>query len=266
MSLDIGDKGWGFWDIEKIKEFLLDLQSTNSFISLNSPWNGSLRWAQNYAQIEEDKKNLCIPFASRKFSNGLKTLDDLDPRQLFIDSTVNFKFTPKGLSQVLKLFLQNTPKIALVDRHNYLMTKGGKISSFVEFVREILMITKSSKCHEILIYAKYDPNSYPYMKSNEALLEKLGEVFDGYATPTYGIKYLCCSEYQNNQDLHARRIATNNVVFVLSDSIAGSTYSQSVTRVHDKDFINKNLKDWIDEEHGLEVKTSATFINMITKK
>ena len=123
---------------------------------------------------------------------------------------------------------------------DFVKTKGGKISSFVEFVREILTITKSSKCHEILIYAKYDPDYYPYMKSNESLLEKLGEVFDGYTTPTYGIKYLCCSEYQNNQDLHARRIATSNVVFLLSDSIAGSTYSQSVNRVHDKDFINKN--------------------------
>ena len=73
-------------------------------------------------------------------------------------------------------------------------------------------------------------------------------------------------EYLNNQDLHSRRIITNHVVFLLSDSNAGSTYSQSITRVHDDRFRESNLRSWIDQEHGLDVKSSAVFVNHSSQK
>ena len=99
------------------------------------------------------------------------------------------------------------------------------------------------------------------MLTNESIKKQMIKVFNGCVTPTYGIRYICCSEYQNNQDLHARKIITNHVVFLLSDSIAGSTYSQSITRVHDDSIRESNLKSWIDQEHGLDVKASAVFVN-----
>lgn len=262
LDQDIDDKKWEFWDIEKIKEFLISLQESNSFASLNSQYEPSIGWFENYSKVESYKKENCIAYGSRGNHGDLKTLDQLDPRQLFIDTTVNEKFTPKKLTLTLKIFLQNSPKIAIVDRHNYLTTLNGGPSLFVDFIKELLDQTKDSKCHEIIIYAKHDPIRYPYMLTNESVQEQLSKVFDGCVTPTYGIKYVCCSEYQNNQDLHARKIITNHVVFLLSDSIAGGTYSQSITRVHDDAFRESNLKSWIDQDHGLDVKASAVFVNL----
>jgi hypothetical protein len=261
LEQDFDSNGWGFRDLEKMKELLISLQESNTFVSLNSPYETLNEWFENYSNIDNDKKENCIAYGRRNASGGLKTLDDLDPRQLLIDSTIGEKFTPKTLTQSLKIFLQNSPKIAIVDRHNYLTTLNGKPSLFVDFIKELLEITKSSKCHEIIIYAKYDPDKYPYMLTDETLKDQMVKVFNGCMTPTYGIKYICCSEYQNNQDLHARKIITNHVVFLLSDSIAGSTYSQSITRIHDDAFRESNLKSWIDQEHGLDVKASAVFVN-----
>lgn len=261
LTQDFDSNGWVFRDLEKLKEFLISLQASNTFISLNSPYEISIEWFENYLKIDKDKKENCIAYGRRKASGDLKTLDDLDPRQLFLDSTIEVKFTPKKLTQSLKIFLQNSPKIAIVDRHNYLTTLNGKPSLFVDFIKELLDVTKSSKCHEIIIYAKHDPNKYSYMLNDETIKEQMMKVFDGCVTPTYGIKYICCSEYQNNQDLHSRKIITNHVVFLLSDSIAGGTYSQSITRVHDDVFRESNLKSWIDQEHGLDVKASAVFVN-----
>ena len=101
------------------------------------------------------------------------------------------------------------------------------------------------------------------MRSNDALYQQLSKVFDGHITPLYGIKYMCCQESSKNEDLHARKIVTNHVVFNLQDSISGRTNSQSITRVADKNFREKNLKSWIDEDHGLEVISSATYKNFV---
>ena len=261
LTQNFDANGWGFRDLEKMKEFLISIQESNTFISLNSPYETSTGWFENYSKIDKDKRANCIAYCRRNVSADHKTLDDLDPRQLFLDSTIDEKFTPKKLTQSLKLFLQNSPKIAIVDRHNYLTTLNGKPSKFVDFIKELLNVTKSSKCHEIIIYSKYDPDKYPYMLTNESIKKQMIKVFNGCVTPTYGIRYICCSEYQNNQDLHARKIITNHVVFLLSDSIAGSTYSQSITRVHDDSIRESNLKFWIDQEHGLDVKASAVFVN-----
>ncbi len=262
LSQDFDSSSWGFRELEQMKEFLILLQESNTFISLNSPYDPTIEWHKNYSNIDDDKKKNCIAYGRRKASGELKTLDDLDPRKLLIDSTLEEKFTPQKLTQSIKLFLQNSPKIAIVDRHNYLTSPNEKKSIFVEFIREVLGVIKSSKCHEIIIYAKYDPVNYPYMLTDEGIQAQMTKVFHGCITPTYGIKYICCSEYQNNQDLHARKIVTNHVVFLLSDSIAGSTYSQSITRVHDDAFRESNLKSWIDQEHGLDVKASGVFINL----
>jgi hypothetical protein len=261
LSHNVNPNSFSFMESEKIKEFLISLQKNNTFVSLNSPYESSIEWFLNYSKIDNKNKKDCLAFGCRKSTGDLKTIDDLDPRQLFIDSTIEEKFTPKKLISNLKIFLQNSPKIAIVDRHNYLTKENGKPSLFVDFIKEILDLTKSSKCHEIIIYAKHDPDKFPYMLNDKNLKEQMVLVFEGCVTPTYGVKYICCSEYQNNQDLHARKIVTNHVVFKLSDSIAGGTYSQSITRVHDQTFREANLKAWIDQEHGLKVMASAIFIN-----
>jgi hypothetical protein len=262
LAQDFDADSWGFKEFERLKEVLISLQESNTFVSLQAPYEPSVEWSKNYSKIDEYKKENCIAYGRRKVSGDLKTLDDLDPRQLFINSTIEEKFTPKKLTKSLKIFLQNSPKIAIVDRHNYLTTLSGNTSLFVDFIKEILDVTKSSKCHEIIIYAKHDPDNYPYMLNDDSIKKKMMDVFDGCITPTFGIRYICCSEYQNNQDLHSRKIITNHVVFLLSDSIAGGTYSQSITRVHDEVFRESNLKSWIDQEHGLDVKASAVFINL----
>jgi hypothetical protein len=258
-QIDTSD--WGFWDQKKIEELLIYWESTNTFVSLNSPYDDLLNWSVNYSKANIDTSH-CISFGSRKLIHGLKTLDELDPNQLFLDSTIFGKFTSIELVKLLKLFLQNAGKLALIDRHNYLIKTNGEIHPFVIFVRHILSAIKSSKCYEIIIYARHDPDKYPYMKSNETVYEQLKKSFEECITPLHGVRYICCSEYANNQDLHARRIITNNVVFLLSDSIAGHNFSQSITRVHDKNFREKNLKDWIDGDHGLAIKSEATYINL----
>ena len=169
------------------------LHKTNTFISLNSPFESSISWFNNYSKIEDAKKEKCIAFVSRDSNEGCTTLDDLDPRQLYIDTTIEEKFNPQKLINLLKIYLQNSRKIAIVDRHNYLTTGNDKPSLLVDFVKELLIVAKSSKCHEIIIYAKYDPNKYPYMISNESLKAELTRVFHGCITPTYWIKYIFCS-------------------------------------------------------------------------
>lgn len=257
------EEKWEFWDAEKIKEYLITLQKSNTFVSLNSPYEPSFEWHENFLKLDQIKIENCIAVCRRNVLCGLKNLDNLDSRQLFVDTTIGEKFSPNKLANVLKIFLQNSSKMAIVDRHNYLTAPSGKPSLFVEFVKEILDITKSTRCHEIIIYAKYDPLNYPYMLNDSTISEKLKELFDGCITPTYGIKYICCAEYQKNTDLHSRRIITNHVVFILSDSIAGRTYSQSITRVHDEKFRELNIRSWIDQDHGLDVKASAVYVNQI---
>lgn len=261
LGQDFDSDNWDFSDIQKIKEILIAFQTTNTFVSLNSPYQPLLEWCENFLKISEDKRKDCLAFKNRRSVSKLETLDELDPRQLCVNSTIEQKFTPQTLAKNLKIFLQNSPKIAIVDRHNYLVTLNGKSSLFAEFIKQVLIATQSSKCHEIIIYARHDPNRFPYMQSNETLSMQLMKSFEEHITPTYGIKYICCKEYQNNNDLHSRKIVSNHVVFLLSDSIVGNTFSQSITRVSDVPFRESNIKSWIDEEHGLEVKASATFIN-----
>ncbi len=265
LETEIDTAEWGFWSLEKIKEYLIQLEISNTFISLNAAYDNHLPWADNYLALHEGKKVNCMAFACRKSASGLPTLDQLDPSKLRVDTTINEKFSPQTLVQNVKIYCQNSSKIAIVDRHNYLTTHKGTNSLFSEFVRELLNVVEDTKCHEILIYAKHDPERYPYMRSNDSLEEQLKQTFSGWITPTYGIKYMCCSEHGTKKDLHSRKIVTNHVVFLLSDSIAGKTYSQSITRIPDQHFREENLKSWIDEEHGLDVKVSATFRNLIKK-
>ena len=268
LHRDINTDGWGFWDIEKLKEYLIQLKNSNTFISLNSSYDSDVEWTKNFLKLEEEKRKNCIALACRKSSDNFKTFDNLDPSELNVETTIEKRFTPIELAQYLKLFFRNSPKIAFIDRHNYLTTASGEESNFASFIKELLLIIKSSKCHEIIIYAKYDPDKYPYMKSNNSLIDQLKNTFAGFVTPTYGIKYICCSEFSKiknprSQDLHSRKILTNNVMFILSDSIMGRTYSQSITRIADQSIIDSNLKLWIDENHGLDIMTSATYISLL---
>lgn len=268
LQRDINTADWGFWDFERLKEYLIQLKNNNTFISLNASYDFKVEWTKNFLKLEDEKRKNCIALASRKSTDNFKTIDDLIPSELNVDSTIEKKFTPIELAQNLKLFFRNSPKIAFVDRHNYLTTANGEESKFSTFIKELLTIIKSSKCHEIIIYSKHDPDKYPYMKSNKSLLDKLQDIFEGFVTPTYGIKYICCSEFSEikdtkSQDLHSRKILTNNVMFILSDSIGGRTYSQSITRIADQSIIDTNLKLWIDEDHGLGVMASATYSNLL---
>jgi len=253
---------WDEWDEKKIMEFLVELSRENSFLSLNSPYKANLAWEENFLNLSEDKKRECVPIGERGNEYMLTDFEKFDINTLNVKDTVSKKFNYEDLALLLKNYFINTSKIAFVDRHNYLFTQSGAISNFTKLIRTILEITKNIPLGEIVIYALYD-NKNPYMVSERVLSESLEKCFIGYKTPIYGIKYLCCSEAGTGDDLHARYILTNNVVFKLTDSIPGNKNSQSITRIRDAQETERLLCKWIDEEHKLSIINNSTFKNQI---
>jgi hypothetical protein len=255
---------WGFWDEERITNTLIELREQNSFISLQSPYDKSRSWFENFLSVSEKNRDGVIAFGSRDDSLQPPTLDSLDPTSLEVQTTLSGKLTPERLLSELRPYLRSSGKLALVDRHHYLLDSRGSESSFLKFLRLLLLEVQSSRCHEILVYARHDPEAFPHMRSNDLLARQLEKLLAGQITPTYGIKYVCLSEHTNDRttDLHRRMIVTNHVAFVLADSITGGTHSKSITRVRDKDFIEGCQRNWIDGDHGLEVKCCAEYMNL----
>jgi len=254
---------WGFWDEERITSTLIELREQNSFRSLESPYDMRRSWFENFLSVPEKKRERVIAFGSRGDSLKPPTLDTLDPTSLEVQTTLSGKLTTEKLLSELRPYLRTSKKLALVDRHNYLTDRSGSESSFLRFLRSLLSEVESSSCHEILVYAKYAPDDYPYMLSSESLTSQLSTSLTGFVTPTYGVKYFCCSEHlRRTTDLHRRVIVTNHAAFVLADSIAGTTHSKSITRVQDAAFIEDCQKNWIDGDHGLEIISCAEYVNL----
>lgn len=255
---------WGFWNEERLKSKLIELVEQQSFLSLESPYDKGKSWFDNFLRVPERNREGCIFFGHRDDPSKPPTLDDLDPAQLEVKTTISGDMTPEVLIQELSLYMKRSRKIALVDRHNGLIDGRGNASTFSKFLRQLVTTVEGSKCQEIIVYAEYDKLRPDYMASDISLSNQLASSLAGLVTPTYGVKYVCCSEEgMRITDLHARRIVTNNVVFVLSDSIGGRTLSKSIHRIPDLDFLEENLRKWIDEEHGLKVERVAVYKNQI---
>jgi len=253
---------WGFWDSERIKNKLIEFKRGNAFVGLGYPYDIHRTWFENYSEVDSKQKTDCLAFSSRGDTSGLNSIEHLDPVDLQVDTTHTGDLSPNTLVRLLRRFFCNSPKIALVDRHQSLIKGDGKPSSFSYFLRLLLQEVYNSKCHEILVYTLYEPLDFPYMRSSEDLKLQLNAALDGLRTPTYGVKYMCCAESGSREtDLHARRIVTNYVVFTLADSIAGRSKSKILTRVPDKAFREQNQRAWIDEDHGLDVVSTAVYVS-----
>lgn len=244
---------------KKVTEFVSKLSQENGFLSLGYPSDESKSWAENFINLPNTISHGCIPVGKRGNNKNLQTFDTLDSESLEVKDSMAGKFTAKEFADLIKTYIQNSPKIAFVDRYNYFdSSSAGKF--FIEFIKEVLQLVQNSKCKEIIIYCKYD--------KPRNLKEALTTNFAEFKTPLYGIKYICCNETPDREDarvastdLHARFIVTENVVFNLSDSIAGGTKSQIVTRIKDRDVREAKVKLWIDGEHGLEIVSQAEFVN-----
>ena len=125
---------------------------------------------------------------------------------------------------------------------------------------------KYNSIHEIVIFAKHDPYKFKYMQSCDGLNYALNICLNNLRSPTYGVRYICCSEYGARSDLHARLILTNFVSFTLTDSINSKNKSQKIIRISDpiEDSIDKKL--WFDGEHGQEIVFESIFTNQLTEK
>jgi len=253
---------WDFWNKERIKNALVEFERGNAFVRLGSPYDDQKSWYENYSGVDLAQRKDVLAYTSRDEVSIQQSIEHLDPADLQVGTTWTGDLSPKALVVLLRRYFRNSRKIALVDRNQSLVKEDGRASVFADFLRLLIQEVYNSKCHEILVYTRYDEGRYPYMSSNKSLLAQLKASLAGLKTPTYGVKYMCCSEIgARRTDLHARRIVTNHVVFTLADSIAGNTKSKMLTRVPDKAFREENLQAWIDEEHGLEVVSDAVFVS-----
>lgn len=256
---------WDDWSEKQIQEFLIHLKNDNGLISLNSPYDERFQWEENFLKLNSDIQNKCIPVGSRKNIQQLPDFDNFDFNQLNLIRDTVSEFTDSELIDLLAHYFLTTEKIAFVDRHNAPLNLSGKISNFCKTIQELLKLTKNNgSLGEIIIYTKYDPDKHPYMKSENEFKRVLEDCFSGLKTPTYGIKYICCSEAGTGDDLHARHILTKHAAFVLTDSISGRNSSQSITRIRDRSETERLLCKWIDEDNKLEKVMTVNYINYVT--
>lgn len=257
----LGIENWDEWSEKKIQEFFIALKKQNDLISLESPYIEK-SWESNYLNINQEKKEKCVAIGSRNNSEGLQDFDQFNPADILVEDTIEKKFQPFELVNLLKDFLLHTGKIAIVDRNCYLTTQNGQISDFAKFIQEILRL-KSDRLGQIIIYTKHNPEKYDFLKSINLLNEALKNTFSGFKTPCWGIKYVSCVEAGAEMDLHRRMIVTNHSLFILSDSIPGSNKSQSITRVQSQITRENAISLWIDEKIQIEKVLEATFYNLI---
>lgn len=257
----LGIENWDDWDQKKIQEFFISLKNHNSLISLESPYLNK-SWESNYLEINSEKKNKCVAIGSRNNPEGIQDFDKFDPTEIFVEDTVEKKFKPIELVDLLKDYFLHTGKIAIVDRNCYLTTPNGQISEFAKFIQEILKLN-SDRLGQIIIYTKHDPEKYDFLKSIDSLNQTLRDIFSGFKSPCWGIKYISCIEAGAEMDLHRRMIVTNHSLFLLSDSIPGFNKSQSITRVQSQTAREKAISLWIDEKVEIEKVFESSFHNMI---
>ena len=257
----LGLENWDQWNEKKIQEFFIALKNQNDLISLESPYLEK-SWETNYLNIGQEKKEKCVAVGSRNNPEGIQDFDKFNPTDITVEDTVEKKFQPVELVNLLKDFLLHTGKIAIVDRNCYLTTPNGQLSEFAKFIQEILRL-KSDRLGQIIIYTKHNPEKYDFLKSVSSLNKTLKETFSAFKTPCWGIKYVSCIEAGAEMDLHRRMIVTNHSLFILSDSIPGSNKSQSITRVQSQVARENAISLWVDEKIQIEKVLEATFQNFI---
>jgi hypothetical protein len=264
---DININGWGQEDTKKLLEFFCLLNSKNAIIPIGLNDFSINDWSPSILNDIEKFKNILI-IDKRKNTFNLPTFDNLTANNLRISSSLE---SNKNLSERYNLFsllspyLKYSGKIAFVDRNNYLVDSLGRQTLFLQFLAELLSNIKDSKCHEIIIYAKFDQNN-SYLNSKENISKLMLSYFSKYTTPIYGVRYIFCNEIgSSNTDLHERKIVTNYCLFRLADSISGHTKSHSLTRVQDENIISRNIDLWLDDNHGMEVVLEHVFHNKILK-
>ena len=264
---DININGWGQENTKKLLEFFCSINVKNAIIPIGIKDFPINNWSQIISGDIDKFKDILI-IDKRENVLNLPTFDNLTTSHLRISSSLE---SNKNLSERYSLFsllspyLKYSGKIAFVDRNNYLIDSQGRQTLFLQFIFELLSNIKDSKCHEIIIYAKFDPNN-SYLNSKESISKLMLSYFSKYATPIYGVRYVFCNEVgSSNTDLHERKIVTNYCLFRLADSISGHTKSHSLTRVQDDNVISRNIDLWLDDNHGMEVVLEHIFLNKILK-
>ncbi len=265
---DINVNGWGQEDTKKLLEFFCRLNVKNSIIPVGLNDFSINDWSKSISNDVEKLKSILI-IDKRGNIFDLPTFDNLTANHLRISSSLesNTNLAERfSLFSILSPYLKYSGKIAFVDRNNYLVDSQGRQTLFLQFIFELLSSIKDGKCHEIVIYAKFDANN-GYLNSKENISKLMQSLFAKYNTPIYGIRYIFCSEIGSaNTDLHERKIVTNYSLFRLADSISGRTKSHSLTRIQDENIISRNIDLWLDHNHGMDVVFENTFKNKIIIK
>ena len=264
---DININGWGQEDAKKLLEFFCLLNIKNSIIPIGLNDFSIDDWSNSISNDIEKLKNILI-IDKRNNNFNLPTFDNLNTNHLRISSSLesNKNLSKKySLFSLLSPYLKYSGKVAFVDRNNYLVDSQGRETPFLLFISELLSNIKDSKCHEIVIYARFDHNN-SFLNSEENISKLMLNYFSKYMTPIYGIRYIFCNEVGTaNTDLHERKIVTNFCLFRMADSISGQTKSHSITRVQDENIISRNIDLWLDDGHGMEVVLEYVFHNKILK-
>ena len=262
---DININGWGQEDAKKLLEFFCLLNIKNSIIPIGLNDFSIDDWSNSISNDIEKLKNILI-IDKRNNNFNLPTFDNLNTNYLRISSSLesNKNLSKKySLFSLLSPYLKYSGKVAFVDRNNYLVDSQGRETPFLLFISELLSNIKDSKCHEIVIYARFDHNN-SFLNSEEHISKLMLNYFSKYTTPIYGIRYIFCNEVGTaNTDLHERKIVTNFCLFRMADSISGQTKSHSITRVQDENIISRNIDLWLDDGHGMEVVFEHVFHNKI---
>ena len=264
---DININGWGQEDAKKLLEFFCLLNIKNSIIPIGLNDFSIDDWSNSISNDIKKLKNILI-IDKRNNNFNLPTFDNLNTNHLRISSSLesNKNLSKKySLFSLLSPYLKYSGKVAFVDRNNYLVDSQGRETPFLLFISELLSNIKDSKCHEIVIYARFDHNN-SFLNSEENISKLMLNYFSKYMTPIYGIRYIFCNEVGTaNTDLHERKIVTNFCLFRMADSISGQTKSHSITRVQDENIISRNIDLWLDNGHGMEVVLEYVFHNKILK-
>ena len=256
-AADMSD--WGFWDLEKLKAYLVELERQHALISLNSSFDREEGWFRNFSNISEEKRRNCIAFGARNDPDSPPTLDNLDTEDLRVNTTLSGRLLPRELVKHLSPYLRSSEIVAIVDRYAKLINADGNESPFSNFLRYLVeeLQVQGSRCHEVLVYA----GASDLPDSEDRLQDQLAKSLSGLKSPSEGVHLIVCDETDKSRgtDLHARKIITKYVAFSLADSIGGGTRSKSITRIPDSDFVEENIRHWIDGDHGLTVKLKASW-------
>jgi hypothetical protein len=248
---DLAEICWRGLSRKAIIERLTALKNENGLIAVPHERKPGEHWEDIAPKVlGGDEHSVLV--GKRGNQAGIPTFDDLAQDRFEADNSAKPRTTDE-LVRILSPFLQNAGRVAFVDRHQYLDQRA-----FTKLMRKVVSEVTGKACHEIIIYAKHDPNRQ-YMSSLAATLSQMKEAFRGLKLPSYGIRYLSCDENVSDRpdDLHARRIVTNFCLITLQDSLAGWTRSQSISRQTSRELLLLYQHHWLEGNHGLKIVIDA---------